>query len=406
MSVVRPGGLAMSWPGVPSAVWAPFLCSRVLVWITGVTAMLVGHQARPVDPTGVTAQLSHTVNILAAPAVRWDGVWYLTIAQHGYTSAPLASFFPLYPVSVGALSWSTGSAIVVGTLISLVALLFALSVLYRLVELDFGARGATASVWLLALFPMSLFFSAIYTESLFLALSLSCVYLARRGRWGWAGVLGCLASATRSVGLVLIVPLVILYVSDRRDTARSSQVGAARGPGWRGLGAAALVPLGLVGYIAGLGVARGTPFGMFNSGLANRGLVAFPVTVIRQFRWTADKFGDLAGAGKHTAALLYAGIPELGFLALALVCAVGVVRRLHPAYAAYTIVMLLVLLSEPDIRDAPLTSFPRYVLVLFPLWVWLAVAASGRRIWRPLLGCSALLLVLFSAQFATWHFVA
>jgi hypothetical protein len=81
-------------------------------------------------------------------------------------------------------------------------------------------------------------------------------------------------------------------------------------------------------------------------------------------------------------------------------------RRLRPAYVAYTIVTLLVLLCEPDIRTDPLTSFPRYILVLFPLWMWLAVAAHERRLWRWLLVASAALLVLFSARFATWHFVA
>ena len=166
------------------------------------------------------------------------------------------------------------------------------------------------------------------------------------------------------------------------------------------------MPAGVVGYMVGLGIANGTPFAMFNAGQASRGLVFPVVTIIRQFRWTADSFGTFIGAGHDAQALLQSGIPELAFLALAVVCAVGMILRLNPAYVAYTIITLLVLLSEPDVRTDPLTSFPRYVLVLFPLWVWLAVAVSGRPIWRWLLVVSGLLLVLFTARFATWHFVA
>ena len=61
---------------------------------------------------------------------------------------------------------------------------------------------------------MSFFFSAVYTESLFLALSAGCFYLARRERWVWAGVLGGLAAATRSIGVLLVVPLAVLYLQE------------------------------------------------------------------------------------------------------------------------------------------------------------------------------------------------
>jgi hypothetical protein len=213
-----------------SPVWPPFLVSRLLVWTVGIlAAWLRHHQARPFDPTGLTAGLGHTANIIAAPAVRWDAIWYLSIAQHGYQhNTALADFFPLYPLLIRLLSWSPASAVVAGVLISLVAFWVGLELVYRLVEWDFGARAATATVWQLALFPMSLFFSAVYTESLFLALSAGCIYLARRERWLWAGVLGGFASATRSIGVLLVVPLVVLYVQRLRGSAASSDAG----PGW------------------------------------------------------------------------------------------------------------------------------------------------------------------------------
>jgi hypothetical protein len=391
-------------------VWPPFLVSRAVVWVVGIlTSWLRVHQARPFDPTGLTASLGHVGNILAAPAVRWDAVWYLSLGQHGYQGTSLADFFPLYPLLIRIFSWSTASAIVAGVLISLVAFWVALEVVYRLVEMDFGPRPAMATVWLLALFPVSLFYSAVYTESLFLALSAGCIYAARRDRWVWAGILGGLASATRSMGLLLLVPLAVLYVQQlRRAGDPPARPFAHSAPRWRGLLGIALVPLGLVAYIVEMAIEHGMPLAMFNSQEAGRGFVLPPVTIVRQFSWTVNHFGSLTSTGHYEWGLLFSGIPELCFLTLACVCAAGMIRRLHPAYVAYAIAALLVLLSEPTIHGGqPLTSFPRYIMVVFPLWMWLAlVLHRRRRIWIGVLAVSTLALGLFAAQFATWYFVA
>jgi 4-amino-4-deoxy-L-arabinose transferase-like glycosyltransferase len=381
---------------IAGAVLLPFAVSRAIVWVSGVVAMEVGHEGRVFDPPRVTAGLGHTANVLLAPALRWDAVWYLTIAHHGYTRDSLASFFPLYPLAIRGLSIATQSTIAAGILISFAACLAALFAVYRLAELDFGPRVAAASVWVLALFPMSFFLSAIYTESLFLALSAGSLYFARRGRWAWAGVLGGLAAATRSIGILLVVPLAILYLDQRR---RSST--PRHDFGWIGL-----VVLGLVGYMVGLAIERGAPFAMLRGAPAHRGFLLAPATIVNQVKWAVDRVDDLTRAGHYGFGLLYTGVPELAFLALAVLAAVGVARRLHPAYAAYVVVVLIVLLCEPGVHEQPLTSFPRYILVLFPLWIWLGLWARERRRLPVLLAVSTLLLVLFTGQFATWHFVA
>lgn len=409
-------GRAVAWPLRGSRVWRPLLASRVLVWTVGVlAAWLRHHQGVPVDPTGLTASLGHTGNIIAAPAVRWDAIWYLAIAQLGYLHSPaLPDFFPLYPLLIRALSWSAVSAVVAGVVISLVAFWVGLELLHRLVEQDFGPRAANATVWLLALFPMSFFFSAVYTEALFLALSVGCLYLARRDRWLWAGLLGGFASATRSIGVLLVVPLAVLYVQQLRGSLPgprgAQQISGWRGfiaARWRGLVGIALAPLGLAAYVIGMAAYDGTPFAMFNAQQADRGFVLPPVTIVRQFTWTVHHISAAHGTGQFGLGLLNTGVMELAFLALAAVCAVGMFRRLNPAYVAYTIVALLVLLSEPTIRQSPLTSFPRYIMVLFPLWVWLAlVLHRHRRIWVAALALSTLALALFTFDFATWNFVA
>jgi hypothetical protein len=52
-------------------------------------------------------------------------------------------------------------------------------------------------------------------------------------------------------------------------------------------------------------------------------------------------------------------------------------------------------------------SLPRFLVVLFPLGIWLAAwLAEHPRLQRPALACSAALMAVFVAQFATWHWVA
>jgi len=85
---------------------------------------------------------------------------------------------------------------------------------------------------------------------------------------------------------------------------------------------------------------------------------------------------------------------------------VGVLRRLPLAYGAYVIAALALPLSYP-VTPQPLMSIPRYLLVLFPLAMWLAAWLAERpHLQRPALVVSALLMVFSWRSFSTWHWVA
>ena len=166
---------------------------------------------------------------LLAPLARWDSVWYLRIADSGYgESAPRAAFFPLYPLLVRALATpfgaSEGALLVAAYAVSLAAFLAALVLLYRLTELELGRRLARPTLLLLAVFPAALYFGAPYSESLFLLLAVGAFYAARTGSWAWAGACAGLASATRSAGLLLLIPLAMLWWSSRPATAARRRV--------------------------------------------------------------------------------------------------------------------------------------------------------------------------------------
>ena len=200
----------------------------LLVWAVGAVAFLALGTAsgavQSFDPGRVSLSLGSLGNVLAAPAVRWDSVWYLQIAHDGYRSAIEARFFPLYPLLIRAVSLLTGSMVVAGVLISLVALFIGLEVIRRLTELELGRLPAQATVRLIAFGPMALFLSAIYSESLFIALSAATFYAARRGRWAWAGVLGGLAGMTRIGGFLLVVPVLLLFYYGPRQRAPAGAV--------------------------------------------------------------------------------------------------------------------------------------------------------------------------------------
>ena len=209
--------------------WHALCWSRLLVWAAGV-GTLVGFGWGPLrgafNPPGLTRGFGPLGDLLAAPAARWDASWYLVIAHYGYRpdlgpfTASRSAFFPLYPLGLRGLSDLGLPPVLAGVLISLVAFALALYGIHRLVTLDLHlAHPSTArlAVLLTAFAPMAFFFSAVYTESLYLALSVGVFWFARHGRWMWVGLLGALAAATRSTGVLLVLPALLLYLHGPRE---------------------------------------------------------------------------------------------------------------------------------------------------------------------------------------------
>jgi hypothetical protein len=94
-----------------------------------------------------------------------------------------------------------------------------------------------------------------------------------------------------------------------------------------------------------------------------------------------------------------------GFLVLGAVALVGTLRRLPVAYGAWCVAAVALPLSYP-VTPQPLQSIPRYEMVLFPLFMWGAWWVRRRQLVTPAIATLAVLLGLFTAEFATWRFVA
>src|SRR5450755_698461 len=257
-------------------VWRALWTSRLVILISGVLAVLSFGRApatQAFDPARLTEPFGHLGNLLAAAFARWDSVWYLAIAQGGYDhQPPRTAFFPLYPMVTRGVGVIIGSDLLAGVIISLIAFMVALVLLHRLVALELGDRRARITVLLLAFCPMAYFFSAVYSESLFLALSVGCIYEARRGRWPTAGLLGGLAAASRNGGIVLLVPLVLMYLygprTDRAAVVRPESGWWARVRPVHGIRPSfawiALVPVGLGAYLGFLALKTGDGLAPFH----------------------------------------------------------------------------------------------------------------------------------------------
>ena len=159
------------------------------------------------DPLYTTVPFQDNfANLLVSPAARFDSAWYLAISDFGYEVSGRAAFFPLFPGMTALGGSIIGSPLVAGILISSLCGLGSLYLLHRLVALDFDADLARTTVWIVAWFPSAFVLSAVYTEALFLALSIGSLYAGRLGNGPLAALLGGLAAASRSGGLLLIDP--------------------------------------------------------------------------------------------------------------------------------------------------------------------------------------------------------
>src|SRR3990167_3153711 len=130
----------------------------------------------------------------------FDGEHYLAIAIFGYKEREQA-FFPVYPGLISFLAKPFSP--------DLLSFLLALMILWNLITIDYSKKIALFTLAAILLFPTSFYFGAVYSESLFLLLSVSSFYLARKRHWFSASFLGAVASATRVFGVLLLVALLI-----------------------------------------------------------------------------------------------------------------------------------------------------------------------------------------------------
>lgn len=395
---------------ITSATWRFVLvawASSRLVFL-GVGALTHAYLA-PVRPGGYPREPGGALNYWA----HWDGGWFAAIAQYGYGGGgrgpsiwpASTNFFPLYPMTIRAGTALAGGPAIWGVLISLAASLAALYFLYELSRDLFDTDAARAATLTLAFFPTAFFFNAVYSEGLFLATAIGAVWAARLRRdFVVAGALGCLAAATRNVGVVLLLPLAHEWIRQRRG-------GLAE---WRTAVPLALVPAGLLAYMFWLWRWSSHPllFSTVVQQVWGRRLTSPIKTVDRA--WDAASFG--AHWAAHPIAVLstsdtnpfWNATDTFNFIFLVLLAVViaGTAIRLPVGLALYSLAVAAVPVLTPA-SVQPLASLPRYFLAVFPAFIFIGtVLARSRLALGAWLAASTALGILFTVFFTTWRWVA
>ena len=154
--------------------------------------------------------------------VRYDAGWYRSIADDGYfylgdEEQSSVAFFPSYPLVMRALNRSLGGDTAVwGILITFLAGVAVSLGMFRWAAPRVGNRIALYSVAVLALWPYAWYlFGAVYADALFVALAIAAFVALEEDRLWIAALCGAAATATRPVGIAVVVGLVVRQLERR-----------------------------------------------------------------------------------------------------------------------------------------------------------------------------------------------
>lgn len=373
--------------------------TRPLVLLVGYLAVI----AIGVNPDA--SGLRSSRDALTDLPFRYDAGWYGGIAVEGYdrevrtNSQRNNAFFPAYPLLMRAVGASFGmygtgmpgdarmvTALWSGVAISLGAFLLAMWYFAKLSREMLGDARASVPPVLLAAYPFAVFFSAPYTESLFLLGTIATVYYFRRAEWVPAALWGLLVGLTRPNGFFLSAALVIAAIVDWRRKPSHD-----RGQLLRPLLVAASPAIGMLAFTAYLWDVTGIWFAWRESHAAWG----------RTFQGFGPLLDGISYIESHGLLRVAAAQPIDTLNALSLVFALALVipvaRHVGIAWAVFVLVNV-----APPLFAGGLMSMGRITSTLFPIYIALAAVIPMRAVpaWTTSFG---LLQGLVAVLFFTWR---
>lgn len=297
----------------------------------------------------------------------WDGGHYLGIAEHGYREKFQYAFFPLYPLLIRFVNNVTQNYLATALIISIVSSFLALNLLYRLVSQYFDKKIAHKTILCLIFFPTSFYFLTAYSEGLFFLLVVVTFLFKSKGKFFWATVAASLASATRLAGLALVLALLI-------DVQTTTGINRKN---WYVL----LSPLGFVIYCWYLFNQTSDPF----------------YFITAQTHWLRSL--SVPGVG-FWEAIKGVAFLELVFAIFGLGMVLRAFRFLPLSFAVYGFLSILLPLLTPS-----LSSIPRFLLPIFPIFILLALIKNQYAAFAYQL-ISIMLLSVFAILFANGYWVS
>ncbi|MGH2719526.1 MAG: mannosyltransferase family protein, partial [Actinomycetota bacterium] len=402
------GGTAAEGVAGPARSWKPavgyslklFVATRLGLGLVALIGIAVVPLSKAVPVPGWPTQVAHAgLSNLFTSWERWDALWFLRIAAHGYRNSDgSAAFFPLYPLAVRGVSFLLGHhPLAAGLIVSNASFLGALIAFYRLTEREFSGQYARRASLYLAIFPTAFFFVAPYSESFFLLLVVGCFLFARQRQWLLAGAVGALASATRSVGLVLVPALALeawVQLQQLRSSGLSAAAVARRAV--RPAVGTAIASVGILGYLAYWWRRTGHPMAPFSAQGGWLRQATMPWTALYEGVHVMVRFLGTPNNGYQ--------IIDVVLAAVVLAAGVWVIVKCPTSLGLYTLLSVLLPLTLV-FPGRPLMSVPRFALTIFPLF-WAIAALDARLKNRELLvAASAAGLGLLTVLFVGWYFI-
>lgn len=306
---------------------------------------------------------------LATRFATWDGAHYLLLSQDGYRiGSASCAFYPLWPYLIRLTSLLTSdNPFAAGLLLANVLSMAAFLAFHYFIEVYHGPEAASDSLALLLAFPAALYFSLIYTESLFLLLVVLFFLFMFQRHYLWAGAVGFLLPLTKAVGIFCVLPL--LYLLWLRKEAPKAYL-AYYGP-----------VLGYISYFLIMYFATGNPFEGFG---AQRFFPNHP---------SIGHIFDLPGSVRaFFRPLSLHGMQDSAIdrgLFLILIASLYPIYRLNPVYFVYA-----VLVGVVPALSSWFLSYTRNIMMCFPLFILFGTFLRGRERRRTLWGVIVVMAVI------------
>ncbi len=324
-----------------------FLITKIFTWLSFVIATIIIYQNK--------ININNFFFLLGDALCAWDCGHYGDIVNLGYDKAWRMAFFPFYLLIVKLVSILIKNVNWSGVLVSNIALLISVIYFYNLIKEIYSEKTSKISLVLFLTAPTALFYIIFHTEALFFMLVVMSFYYMHKKNFLIASILGLFASATRNIGILILIPFIIEYYNYIRENNRNIEL--------KFFIYSALIASGLVFYMLYSYILYKDFFLFINAQKlwADHQQLAFPFKgYLRAIKHINEEFSFKFDPMRTNLGFLFttAGVMFLFY---------GY-KKLKIAHYIYLLIMVLFF----SILNR-LSCNARYLSAVFPLWIILAI---------------------------------